>query len=82
MTFRRVIASLCIVVGCVLLMAALLFAVAQSSRVQTAAVGAVLRQVQTSLHTRAEVEKVDYTFPNRLLVQGILLEDHLGHTLL
>ncbi|MBQ7671454.1 MAG: translocation/assembly module TamB domain-containing protein [Paludibacteraceae bacterium] len=82
MTFRRVIASLCIVVGCVLLMAALLFAVAQSSRVQTAAVGAVLRQVQTSLHTRAEVEKVDYTFPNRLLVRGILLEDQLGDTLL
>ena len=82
MTFRRIIASLCIVVGCILLVAALLFAVAQSSRVQTAAVGAVLRQMETSLNTRAEVAKVDYSFPNRLLIHGVLLEDQLGDTLL
>ena len=82
MTFRRIIASLCIVVGCVLLVAVLLFAVAQSSRVQTAAVGAVLRQMETSLGTRAEVQKVDYSFPNRLLIHGILLEDQLADTLL
>ena len=82
MQFRRVIASVGIVIGCVLLVAALLFAVAQSSRVQTAAVGAVLRQMETSLDTRAEVKKVDYSFPNKLLIQGILLEDQLGDTLL
>ena len=82
MTFRRIIASFGIVLGCVLLVAALLFAVAQSSRVQTAAVGAVLRQMETSLHTRAEVQKVDYSFPNRLLIRGVLLEDQLGDTLL
>lgn len=82
MTVRRIIASLCIVLGCVLLVAGLLFAVAQSSRVQTAAVGAVLRQLETSLNTRAEVQKVDYSFPNRLLIHGVLLEDQLGDTLI
>ena len=81
-TFRRIVASFGIVIGCVLLVAGLLFAVAQSSRVQTAAVGAVLRQMETSLHTRAEVQKVDYSFPNRLLIRGVLLEDQLGDTLL
>ena len=82
MTFRRIIASLGIVLGCVLLVAALLFAVAQSSRVQTATVGAILRQLEASLETRAEVQKVDYSFPNRLLIRGVLLEDQLGDTLL
>ena len=82
MSFRRIISYVGIVIGCVLLVAAMLFAVAQSSRVQTAAVGAMLRQLETSLGTRAEVQKVDYSFPNRLLIQGVLLEDQLGDTLL
>ena len=82
MRFRRIIASAGIVIGCVLLVAVLLFAVAQSSRVQTATVGAILRQLEASLETRAEVQKVDYSFPNKLLVRGVLLEDQLGDTLL
>ncbi len=82
MIFRRIIASIGIVVGCVLLVIGLLFAVAQSSRVQTAAVGALLRQLETSLGTQAEVGKVDYSFPNNLLVQGVYIEDQLGDTLL
>ena len=81
-TFRRIVASVGIVAGCVLLVLLLLFAVAQSSRVQTAAVGAVLRQLETSLETRAEVQKVDYSFPNKLLIHGVFLEDQLGDTLL
>ena len=67
--------------GCVLLVALLLFAVAQSSRVQTAAVGAVLRQMEGSLQTHAQVDKVDYSFPNRLLIRGVYVEDQLGDTL-
>ncbi|MBP5290909.1 MAG: translocation/assembly module TamB [Paludibacteraceae bacterium] len=82
MSFRRIISYVGIVIGCVLLVAAMLFAVAQSSRVQTAAVRAVLRQLETSLDTRAEVKQVDYSFPNKLLIQGVLLEDQLGDTLL
>ena len=82
MLFRRIIASVGIVTGCVLLVALLLFAVAQSSRVQTAAVGAVLRQMEGSLQTHAQVDKVDYSFPNRLLIQGVYVEDQLGDTLL
>ena len=65
-----------------LLVMLLLFAVAQSSRVQTAAVGVLLRQLETSLDAHAAVEKVDYKFPNRLLIHGVYIEDQLGDTLL
>ncbi len=82
MHLRRVIASIGIVAGCVLMVAAVLFAVAQSSRVQTAAVGAVMRRLETSLDTHAHVDQVDYSFPNRLLIRGVMVEDQLGDTLL
>lgn len=81
-TFRNILSTVGIVICCTLLVAGMLFAAVQSSRVQTAAVGVFVRQLESALKTHAQVAEVDYKFPNKLLIHGVYLEDQLGDTLL
>ena len=60
----------------------MLFAVVQSSEVQTAAVRVVTQELSRALGTQMQIGKVDYNFPNSLTATGIYIEDRQGDTLL
>ena len=79
---KRFTYILLIVLACTLLTLGMLFALSQSSKVQTAAVNVVASELSRGLGTNMHVEKTDYSFPNRLTVTGVYLEDRQGDTLL
>lgn len=60
----------------------MLFALAQSSKVQTAALQVVTQELSEALQTEMRVEKIHYRFPNRLEMTGIYVEDQQHDTLL
>ncbi len=60
----------------------MLFAVVQSSQVQTAALGVVTQELSNALGTEMRVDKLNYRFPNRIDIHGIYVEDKQGDTLL
>lgn len=80
--WQRILASAGIVLLCILLVLGMFVAIARSSRVQTAVVGLVAEQLSRGLGANVEVGQLDYKFPNRLLVQDVLIMDRQQDTLL
>lgn len=81
-TFQRIAATIGIVIACTLMVLTMLLCVARSAKVQTAALSVVAEQLSRGLGTTVEVEHINYQFPNKLLVKGVLLEDLQHDTLL
>ncbi|MBR1563804.1 MAG: translocation/assembly module TamB [Paludibacteraceae bacterium] len=79
---KRAAYILLIVLACILLTLGMLFAVVQSSQVQTAAVRVVTQELSRALGTQLQIGNVDYNFPNSLTATGIYIEDQQGDTLL
>ena len=71
-----------IVLACALLTLGMLFALVQSSKVQTAAVRVLTDELSRALGTELKVDKLDYSFPDKLFATGIYIEDKQGDTLL
>ena len=67
---------------CVVLIIAMLLMLVQSSKVQTAVLEVVTHKVSENLNTRIDIEKIAYSFPNRLTINGIYIEDEQQDTLL
>ena len=79
---KRLLYILLIVIACALLTLGMLFAVAQSSKVQTAAVKVVTQELSRALGTQLNIENIDYTFPGHITATGIYIEDLQRDTLL
>ncbi|MBR1929684.1 MAG: translocation/assembly module TamB domain-containing protein [Paludibacteraceae bacterium] len=60
----------------------MLLLVVQSSKVQTAMLGVVAKELSKQLDTHISVEKIDYSFPNKVGVYNIYVEDQQQDTLL
>ncbi len=71
-----------IVLACALLTAGMLFALVQSNKVQTAAVKVLTQELSRGLQTEMRIGGMDYSFPNKLTMTGIYIEDRQGDTLL
>ena len=71
-----------ILLACTVLTLGMLFALVQSSKVQTAAVQVVAHEIAQGLGTNMSVRQMDYSFPDRLVMTGIYIEDQQGDTLL
>lgn len=80
--WKRILASIGIVLVITLMVLTMLVCVARSSRVQTAAVSVLAEQLSRAFGTRVEVGTVNYEFPNRLFISDVFMEDHQHDTLL
>ena len=67
---------------CILLTLVMLVCLARSSKMQTAAVRLITQEFSKVLQTDAHIDKIEYTFPNRLSINGIYVEDLQADTLL
>lgn len=65
-----------------LLCLGMLVALMRSARVQTAALSVLSEQLTRGLGARVDVGMVSYKFPNRLLIEHVLVEDRQQDTLL
>ena len=75
-------ASVGIVLLCTLLCLGMLVALVRSARVQTAALSVLSEQLSRGLGARVDIGMVSYKFPNRLLIEHVLIEDRQADTLL
>lgn len=79
---KRFFYSIGIILLCTLMVLGFLLALARSSRIQTAAVGVLTKHLSEGLSTRVSVGKMDYKFPNSLLIEDVYVEDQAADTLL
>lgn len=79
---RRFLYTLGIVLLCIVLTLAVLFAIFLNSKVQTSAVRSVLQELSCALETDMEVGGVEYSFPNKLTITDLYIADQQSDTLL
>ena len=66
----------------IILLVIILYGVLHLSVVQTWVVNKVAKNLSEKLHTRVTVKKVDFRFFNKLLLEGVMVEDQKNDTLL
>lgn len=79
---KRILAYIGIVLLSTYLVLGVLLMVVRSARVQTAAASVLTEQLSRALGARVSVEKLDYKFPNRLLVKQMRIDDQQQHPML
>ncbi len=80
--YKRILASVGIVLLCTALVLLMLVSLARSGRVQTATLRVFSEQMSRGLGAKVEVGHIAYKFPNRLIVEDVLIEDRQRDTLL
>jgi len=80
--FRIVLVSLSVLVVVVMLLAGALFFAIQQESFQNYLKDKALPYLEDLLGTRVELERISVRFPDKLLLQGLLVEDLQGDTLL
>ena len=78
---KRVLYILGVLLVSLLLVSGMLVAALLSDKVETAAVQLVTKEFARALGTKAHVGHVSYTFPARLRIEDIYIEDRQGDTL-
>lgn len=79
---KRFFYSIGIILLCTFMVLGFLLALARSSRIQTAAIGVLTKHLSEGLRTHVSVGRMDYQFPNSLLIEDIYVEDQMADTLL
>ena len=79
---KRILAYIGIVLLSTYLVLGVLLMVVRSARVQTAAASVLTEQLSRALGARVSVEKLDYKFPNRLLVKQVRIDAQQQHPML
>ena len=79
---KRILAYIGIVLLSTYLVLGVLLMVVRSARVQTAAASVLTEQLSRAFGARVSVEKLDYKFPNRLLVKQMRIDDQQQHPML
>lgn len=79
---RKFLTILSRIILAILLLLVILYGILHLSSVQTWLVKKIAANLSEKLHTRVTVKKVDFRFFNKLLLQGVMVEDLQKDTLL